>query len=248
MERVQRVEGFGVPEQDPATGLDYHVKDNEQRMPTAIPAIRFLPLEEVQHRLNNDYRPNYNNYRMVNGKLEVTPIQRIPVDDDLGWQELKEMKRNLVHDTIIPAAGFYFEFAEMMPDLQIKLINNNPKILGLKHQERNKGVFDGTNLQIIYNLAAKAINFTTANFIFPSMDPTFALVGCKQNTKVTIWSKEFPNRKNAKGQDLINKMRELGMISTTKVDKIVLDYKIMSKWTHTAEIIMDFHDSCDYMN
>lgn len=248
MERVQRVEGFGVPEEDPETGLEYHVKNNDKREPTAIPAIRYLPLEPVQYKMDNHYVPCYNNYKMVDGELVVTPIQRTTVDEDLGWHELKEKTRNLVHDTVIPAAGFFFKFAEMMPDLQIKIVNADPKIMGLKHQERNKGVFDGTNLQIVYNMAAKAINFGTSNFVYPAMDPTFAIVGCRNDTQVTIWSKDFPNRRNAKGQDLIKKMRELGMITSTKIDKIVLNYKIQSKWSHTAEIIIDFHDSCDHMN
>ena len=248
MERVQRVDGFGVLEEDPATGLEYHVRNNNRGIPTVIPAVRFWPMEDARYRLDENYVPNYNNYRIVDGEVEITPIQRILVDADLGWTELKEKTRNLVHDAVIPAAGYHFDFAEMMPDLQIKLINNNPKLMGLKHQERNKGVFDGTNFQIMYNTAAKAINFGTDNFVFPSADPTFALIGCKQDTFLTIWEKGATKKQNAKGQDLIEKMKALGMIKSTEIDKITMNYKIVSKWTHVVEIIIEFNDSCDYMN
>lgn len=88
MERVQRVNGFGIHEVDPANNLDYHVRNNDRRIPTAIPSVRYAPLEEVKFKLDNNYVPTMNNYQMWNGKLVVTPIQRTPVDDDFGWTEL----------------------------------------------------------------------------------------------------------------------------------------------------------------
>ena len=80
-------------------------------------------MEEVKYKLDNEYVPTLNNYQMWNGELVVTPIKRIPVDDDFGWTELREKTRNTVHDAMIPAAGFYFLHADTMPDLQIKIIN-----------------------------------------------------------------------------------------------------------------------------
>lgn len=147
----------------------------------------------------------------------------------------------------IPSAGFYFMHADTMPDLQIKIINSTPKVMGLTHQERSKGVFDGTNMQIMYNVAAKSIEFTTANFVFPSADPTFALVGCKHDTKVVIWSEEFTKRRNAKGQDLIDKLKDLKMITCIEIKKIELNYKVVSQWSHVAEVVISFCDTLDFM-
>ena len=247
MERVQRVNGFGTHEVDPANNLDYHVRNNDKRVPTVIPSVRFLPMEEVRYKLDNDYIPTMNNYQKIDGEVIVTPITRTPVDKDFGWVELKEKTRNIAHDTIIPAAGFYFAHADTMPDLQIKIINSTPKVMGFAHQERNKGVFDGTNLQIIYNLAAKSIDFTTANFVFPSVDPTAAIVGCKHDTETTIWSEEFSTRRNALGQDLIDKLKEKKMIKNMEVKMIKLKYKVISKWSHVAEIIISFNDTLEFL-
>ena len=247
MERVQRINGFGTHEVDPASNLDYHVRNNDQRIPTAIPSVRYIPMEEVKYKLDNEYVPTLNNYQMWNGELVVTPIKRIPLDDDFGWTELREKTRNTVHDAMIPAAGFYFMHADTMPDLQIKIINSTPKVMGLAHQERNKGVFDGTNMQIIYNLASKCYEFTTANFVYPAADPTHALVGCKHDTKVIIWSEEFSKKRNAKGQDLIDKLIALKMITSAEIKKIELDYKIISKWSHVAELIISFSDALEFL-
>lgn len=247
MERVQRVNGFGTHEVDPASNLDYHVKNNDRRIPTAIPSVRYIPMEEVKFKLDNHYIPTMNNYQMWNGELVVTPIQRTSIDEDFGWSELREKTRNVAHDMIIPSAGFYFMHADTMPDLQVKIINATPKVMGLAHQERNKGIFDGTSMQIMYNVAAKSIEFTTANFVFPSADPTFALVGCKHDTKVMIWSEEFTKRRNAKGQDLIDKLKDLKMITSTDIKKIELNYKVVSKWSHVAEVILSFNDALDFL-
>ena len=251
MERVRRVQNFGVPETDPGTNLDYFVADNGQKEPTAIPAIRFRPLEEVQHKLSNEYIPCYNDYQMVKDgqewKLKVTPKIRTPIDIDFGWSELCEMTRNTVHDCLIPSAGFYFAHADVMPDLHIKLVNCTPKVMGFKPQERNKGVFDKANIQILYNQAAKAIDFTTENFVVPAIDPTFALVGCKNNFTQVIWTEEADAKSNAKGQDTINKAKQLGMIISSNIKKVTIDYKATSKWTHTVEIIFAFQDDLAFL-
>ena len=204
-------------------------------------------MEEVKFKLDNNYIPTLNNYQMWNGELLVTPIQKVPVDNDFGWTELREQTRNSVHDAIIPAAGFYFMHADTMPDLQIKIVNSTPKVMGLAHQERNKGAFDGTNMQIMYNLASRSIEFTTANFVFPAADPTHALVGCKNDSKIMIWSKDFTKRRNAKGQDLIDKLKELKMITSVEIKEIELNYRVVSKWSHVAEVIIGFHDTLEFM-
>ena len=252
MEGVRRVEGFGFPEIDPETGLLYHVQANNRRIPTAIPAIRFKPLEEVKYKLDNDYVPTYNNYQMVKKgdgeELKVTPITREAIDNDFSWSELREMTRNTVHNVLIPSAGFYYKHADVMPDINIKMVNATPKVMGFKAQERNKGAFDATNMQIMYNTAAKAIDFTPDHFVVPAVDPTFALIGCKNSFKKVIWSEDFDKRENAKGQDLIELIKGLGMTNNMKTRKIQIDYKATSKWTHTVEIIFEFVDELEYMD
>ena len=180
-------------------------------------------------------------------ELKVTPIPRESIDNDFSWSELREMTRNTVHDVTIPSAGFYYKHADVMPDIHIKLVNATPKVMGFKAQERNKGAFDSTNMQTMYNTASKAIEFTTAHFVVPAVDPTFALVGCKKDFKTIIWSEEFDRRKNAKGQDLIDKVKMLGMTNNMQVKKIHLDYKATSKWTHTVEIIFEFNDELEFL-
>ena len=252
MEGVRRVSGFGTAETDPETGLEYHVESSSQRIPTAVPAIRYHPLEEVKNKLDNNYVPCYNNYKMVKKgqtwELEVTPINRIPADLDFGWRELCEMTRNTVHDAIIPSAGKYFKHGNVLPDLHIKLVNSTPKVMGFKPQERNKGVFDRTNFQILYNQASKAVDFGTNHFVYPSMDPTFALVGCNHDFEKTIWTKEWDARQNAKGQDLINMASQLEMIISKNLETVKIVYRATSKWTHSVELIMAFTDEFDFMN
>ena len=256
MERVRRVNGFGTHEVDPENNADYHVSDENRatdgiRRVTAIPAVRFHPLEEIQNRLDNNYIPVYNEYKRVkvgqNWEVKVTPKPRIPIDIDFGWHELCEQTRNVVHDATIPSAGFFFKHADVMPDLQIKLVNSTPKVMGFKPQERNKGVFDRANMQIMYNQAGKAINFTANHFVFPAIDPTFALVGCKDSFIQEIWNHNKSPRENATGQDFIDKIKQLGMIISSNIKDITLNYKVISKWTHTAEIVIQFIDEYEFM-
>ena len=121
--------------------------------------------------------------------------------------------------------------------------------MGFKRQERNKGCFDGYNLQAAYNEAGKSINFSSSSsFVYPSIDPTAALIGSRRSFTTEIFNKEWSKTQNRKGNDFIEKLKQMGMIGSLPIQKINLDYQVISKWSHCAEMVILFEDTYEFMN
>ena len=88
---------------------------------------------------------------------------------------------------------------------------------------------------LCYNL----IPFQDQNYVFPSIHPGHALYGWKKSTKITLFPNEDP-RKDEEVLKILTEMKEKGLISHVEINQMELHYHAISKWSHVAEIIIEF--------
>ena len=102
-------------------------------------------------------------------------------------------------------------------------------------------------MQELYNKVCGTLQYdVNTNFVFPSILPQAALFGWKEDKEARIWPRNG-SRKGA-ADDLVEFMRNKGMISTTTLKEIRLVYKVVSGNTHVAELILSFKDDFAMMD
>ena len=77
------------------------------------------------------------------------------------------------------------------------------------------------------------------NFIFPAICPEFAIYGWTHSTNIKL----YPNQdddKNEIVEKLLEEMKQRDMISHCEVNSIEIEYSAATKWSHIAEIRMEF--------
>ena len=110
-------------------------------------------------------------------------------------------------------------------------------------QRRNDKDFNRENLQWLYHtLCYNVIPFQAQNFVFPSIRPNYALYGWKKSTKMTLFPNEDPE-KHEEMTNIFSELKKKGLFSHTEVKQLELHYHAISKWSHVAEIIVEFKNA-----
>ena len=102
-------------------------------------------------------------------------------------------------------------------------------------------------MQELYNKICGTLQYdVNVNFVFPSTLPQAALFGWKEDKEIKIWPKDGFEKEAA--DNLVEFMKDKGMISTTTLKEIKLVYRVVSENTHVAELILNFQDDYEMMN
>ena len=105
---------------------------------------------------------------------------------------------------------------------------------------RNEKEFDQKNLQWLYhNICYNTIQFQAQNFLFPAMEPNYALYGWKKSTKITLFPNANPEKENEM-KKIFEELKKRGLFSHVEVKQMELHYHAISKWSHVAEIVTEF--------
>ena len=109
-------------------------------------------------------------------------------------------------------------------------------------QRRNGVNFNRENLQWLYHrICHDVIPFQENNFVFPAIRPNYALIGWEASIKIDL----FPNtdaNKNEEMKKIFNELKEKRLFSHVEVKKMQLHYHVVSKWSHIAELIVEFRN------
>ena len=109
-------------------------------------------------------------------------------------------------------------------------------------RQRNKMDFDRDNLQWLYHrICYEMIPFQVNNFVYPAIKPNYALMGWENSTKIKL----FPNEDKEKEKEMVKIFKELkekGLFSHVEVKNMMLHYHAVSKWSHIAELIVEFRN------
>ena len=102
-------------------------------------------------------------------------------------------------------------------------------------------------MQDVYNSVCKLQNYNeNTNFLYPAIKPDAALIGWNKNHHSHIWPRHGSMK--AEADQVIRKMIENKMIRNASIKKVTFDYKIVSEWTHVAEIIVEFSACTNYVS
>ena len=127
------------------------------------------------------------------------------------------------------------------------MINVPANLYGFKHSTRNYGAYVPSAMQELYNKICGTLQYdVNVNFVFPSILPQAALFGWKEDKEIKIWPKDGFEKEAA--DNLVEFMKDKGMISTTTLKEIKLVYRVVSENTHVAELILNFQDDYEMMN
>ena len=168
-------------------------------------------------------------------------------DKDLEWENIQNSYDTSVHSCLIPSANKMLWHGPKLPDLDIRLISCPDMIPGLMKKKRNEPPFGPTNIQIIYDRICKMLPFGRNNFIFPAIETDMALFGWFNSCEHTIFPNENLNN-DEKIKDLLEEMKQKGMISHDEVIEIKLKYQAVNQWAHQANIIIQFNNPVKFMN
>ena len=107
---------------------------------------------------------------------------------------------------------------------------------------RNEMNFSRDNLQWLYHrICHEMIQFQAHNFVYPAVKPNYALVGWEASTKIKLFPNEDVN-KNDEMKKIFNELKEKGLFSHVEVKGMELHYHAVSKWSHIAELIVEFRN------
>ena len=121
--------------------------------------------------------------------------------------------------------------------------------MGFKKNFRNKGAFESSTIQEIYNQICKSIEYDAeTNFVYPSKLVDGALYGWTENKSFKIWPRGPHSKHKKEAEDVIGLLMAKNMINTTPIESIALEYKATTKDTHVAEIKIKFEDSIPELN
>lgn len=85
------------------------------------------------------------------------------------------------------------------------------------------------------------IQFQVHNFVFPAIKPNYALLGWEHSTEINLYPNEDEN-KNGTMERIFKELKEKGLFSHVEVKNMKLHYHAVSKWSHIAELIVEFRN------
>ena len=107
---------------------------------------------------------------------------------------------------------------------------------------RNKKDFDQKNLQWLYhNVCYNLISFEAQNFLYPAIEPNYALYGWKKSMKTTLFPNNNPE-KDVEMKKIFGELKKRGLLSHDEVKQVELHYHAVSRWSHVAEMIFEFEN------
>ena len=121
--------------------------------------------------------------------------------------------------------------------------------MGFTKHLRNSGPFEPSAIQQIYDLVGRSLPFDAdENFVYPSKLVDGIMLGWENEKKIQIWPNNISKELEKEADKIIKMLKDKEMVTSTPIIKINLDYKIISKETHIAEISFYFEDNFNLMN
>ena len=121
--------------------------------------------------------------------------------------------------------------------------------MGFTRHLRNNGPFVPSAIQEVYDLVGRSLPFDAdENFVYPSKLVDGIMLGWENEKKIQIWPNKSCKVMEKEADKIVKMLKDKEMVNSTPIEKIMLDYKIISKETHVAEISILFEDSYSLMN